>query len=536
MSTQSFSHNSSATKPIKLQSYYQSLPAILWSPLNIQPVTQPKLVLFNESLAYHELALPIDSKLVTEAQLAEYFSGNTLLPGSKPIAQAYAGHQFGNFTVLGDGRAALLGEAVDAQGNLVDVQLKGSGPTAYSRGGDGRAAIGPMLREYILCEAMYALNLPTSRALAVVTTGETVYRTENLAGAILTRVAASHVRVGSFEYLLAYKDTNALKALADYVIQRHYPLLNNSQPNNSQPNAQPNKQYLHLLQSVIQSQAELIAQWMAIGFVHGVMNTDNMTISGETIDYGPCAFMDEYQADFVLSAIDRRGRYAYKNQPVIAQWNLARLAEALLPLIAEESDISSAEAVVMAKEALGEFDTLYQNHWLRLFRKKLGLLSEELNDQALIQQLLDCMATNIMDFTNTFRSLSAENILNHDPEAINVLSAKIPSPASFLGWLEQWQDRLKQDNDNILATDENICKESLVQQRVQLMQRVNPIIIPRNHLIEQALQAVIQDNNFDLVKELITALQQPFTHSEHSTHLYQPPTESERVKQTFCGT
>ena len=369
---------------------YSRLPDSFFSPAKPATAKAPRLSILNRRLA-DDLGLDLNG--VSPEAAASLFSGQDLPNGSNPIAQAYAGHQFGGFTMLGDGRAILLGEHRSPAGHLVDIQFKGAGRTAYSRGGDGFAALGPMLREYIISEAMFALDIPTTRSLAVATTGETVYRQTRLQGAILTRVAASHIRVGTFEYVAARGDEANLRVLADYTINRHYPELADS----------PNR-YLEFFRAVLDRQAALIARWQLVGFIHGVMNTDNMAISGETIDYGPCAFMNAYSADTVFSSIDHAGRYAYRNQPAIAQWNLARFGETLIPLIDPEQE----KAIAIATEVLGEYPALFQEYWLDGMRAKLGMQSAEPDDLDLVQSLQAWMEKSKADFTNTFRYLSAD--------------------------------------------------------------------------------------------------------------------------------
>ncbi len=367
---------------------YVSLPQSLFTNYQPTPVRSPKLAILNDSLA---TSLGLNVQALQSEEGVATLAGNQVPDGAFPLAQAYAGHQFGHFTMLGDGRALLIGEHITPRGERVDIQLKGSGRTPYSRGGDGRAALGPMLREYMISEAMHALGIPTTRSLAVVTTGESVIRETALPGAILTRVAVSHIRVGTFQYASKWGTAEDLRALADYTLQRHYP----------DADAAENR-YLSLFQEVIKRQAELIAKWQLVGFIHGVMNTDNMAISGETIDYGPCAFMDTYDPATVFSSIDAQGRYAYGNQPQIAGWNLARFAEALLPLLHDQQE----EALKLAEDAILEFPKLYESNWLAGMRAKLGIFNEEEQDEALIEDLLSLMQEHHADYTNTFRALT----------------------------------------------------------------------------------------------------------------------------------
>jgi len=471
----------------RLDHSYAHLPGIFHQSAIPVAVKNPQLAIYNSELA-STLGLQLDDHV-------QVFAGNVLPPGARPIAQAYAGHQFGNFTTLGDGRAILLGEQLVPGGERWDIQLKGAGRTAYSRGGDGRAALGPMLREYIISEAMHALGIPTTRSLAVVTTGEVVQRQETLPGAILTRVAASHIRVGTFEWAAAHRDPAALKALADYTINRHFP--------NLDPTA---NRYLQFLEAVIKLQAALIAQWQSIGFIHGVMNTDNMAISGETIDYGPCAFMDAYEPATVFSSIDQRGRYAYGNQPRIAQWNLARLAEALLPLL----DVDEKRAIEIGNDAIEAFQVHFQREWLKIMRAKLGLCTKEAGDQALIEALLEWMQQTHADFTSTFRSLSLPG------NAAVVLSEN-------LEWLQQWRGRL-------------LRQAQSASEVMALMQGCNPAYIPRNHQVEKALAAASDLGNFAVMNRLLEVLGRPYHPSADDAEYSAPPLPSTRVYQTFCGT
>jgi uncharacterized protein YdiU (UPF0061 family) len=424
------------------------------------------------------------------------FTGNIIPPGADPIAQAYAGHQFGHFTGLGDGRAILLGAHFAPDGGLYDIQLKGSGLTPYSRGGDGRAALGPMLREYIISEAMYALGIPTTRSLAVASTGEVVQRTETLAGAVLTRVAASHIRVGTFQWVAAHEDKPALEALSDYTRERHFPEI-------------PPGEMRHFLffEAVMEKQAALIARWLHVGFIHGVMNTDNMALSGETIDYGPCAFMDEYDPKTVFSSIDRGGRYAYGKQADIARWNLARLAEAMLHVLHGDEKT----AVDLANEALGKFEGRFRFHWLAGMRAKLGLFTEEEDDAALIQDLLDAMKAHRMDFTNAFRALSDESAITTCPFE----QTDLPE------WHGRWQERLKhQPQDQSEAA--------------QRMREHNPSVIPRNHLVEQALTAATE-GDLEVMNRLLSVLARPYD-SGHPSEYTSPAPAGSPCYQTFCGT
>ncbi len=470
---------------------YLQLPALFFTRVRPTPVERPHTVILNRPLAQ---SLGLDpAALETGATL---FAGNELPHGAAPIAQAYAGHQFGHFTSLGDGRAILLGEHLSPGGQRFDIQLKGSGRTPYSRGGDGRAALGPMLREYIISEAMHALGIPTTRSLAVVATGEEVIRQEMLPGAILTRVAASHIRVGTFQHAAALDDSAALRALADYTRQRHFPELGHSET-----------PHYDFFQAVMERQAALIAQWLHVGFIHGVMNTDNMALSGETIDYGPCAFMDDYEPETVFSSIDRQGRYAYSSQPQIARWNLARLAETLLPLFHEDRKI----AVDLANEALGTFESRFQGHWLRGMRSKLGLCTAESEDAALIQELLDWMHRSHLDFTNTFRTLSDAAAMA-EPTFVDM---------DFLTWHGKWTDRLTRQ------------PQSLVE-AAQTMAAHNPVVIPRNHKVEEALSAAVT-GDLSVMHRLLEVLATPYAATAPAEYTAPPPAGSARY-QTFCGT
>jgi uncharacterized protein YdiU (UPF0061 family) len=446
------------------------------------------MVVFNRPLAE---SLGLDADSLDNAAL---FAGNEWPPEAQPLAQAYAGHQYANFTMLGDGRALLLGEHIAPSGERFDIQLKGSGPTPFSRRGDGRAALGPMLREYIISEAMHALGIPTTRSLAVVTTGEPVFREETLPGAVLTRVAASHIRVGTFEYAAARGEKAALQALADHTLRRHYPEVVDAEA-----------PYVAFLEAVIERQARLIAQWQHVGFIHGVMNTDNMALSGETIDYGPCAFMDAYDPATVFSSIDRNGRYAYGRQPHIAQWNLARLAETLLPLLHDDDE----KAVEIANASIEGFETRFKRHWLAGMRAKLGLFTEESDDTPLIQSLLDWMQQTKADFTNTFRALSGSS------------SATLSQDPAYLDWHQRWQSRLSRQSQS-------------ARQVTEQMQHHNPAFIPRNHKVEEALAAAVENDDLSVMRRLQAVLAKPYDHSQDHPD-YSMPSNSESY-QTFCGT
>ena len=473
---------------------YSKLPSSMMSRLAPVPVKKPELVILNHSLS-EELGL--DFSNTKEENLALIFAGNLLPEGSEAIAQAYAGHQFGHFTMLGDGRAIVMGEHLSKNNERFDIQFKGSGKTPFSRRGDGRAALGPMLREYIISESMHGLKIPTTRSLAVVKTGEDVMRETPLAGAILTRVAASHIRVGTFQYISTTEDKKNLKTLVDYTIDRHYPNIKNS-----------NTAALDLLKIVIKKQTDLVTNWMRVGFIHGVMNTDNMAISGETIDYGPCAFMDTYDPQTVFSSIDEQGRYAYFNQPGITKWNLSRFAECLVPLIDNNKD----KAIKIATETINGFSKIYKKNWLQMMRNKLGLLGEDLKDESLIIDLLTWMHKSKADYTNTFCILMDENIKED----------KIYKNESFLGWKKQWQERLKSHNNS-------------PEKSLKLMWAANPLVIPRNHKVEEVLEAA---NNDDLnpMKNLLKVLEKPYENQEGISEYQSPAPPSDQKYQTFCGT
>jgi serine/tyrosine/threonine adenylyltransferase len=486
-----------------LPSAYSRLPENFYARLAPTPVAKPRLIQFNGALASE---LGLDTLDADGETLAAIFSGNQLPPGLAPIAMAYAGHQFGHFVPqLGDGRAILIADALDRSGAKRDVQLKGSGRTPFSRSGDGRAAMGPVLREYLVSEAMHALGVPTTRSLAAVSTGEWVMREQRLPGAIVTRVAASHVRVGTFEYFAARGQVESIRVLADYVIDRHYVEVKSS--------AQP---YLSLLRSIVHRQAQLIARWMQAGFIHGVMNTDNMALSGETIDFGPCAFMDAFDPAAVFSSIDSFGRYAYGNQPRVAQWNLARFAETLLPLI----DPDPERAVELGTEAVRQFTALFDLRWLEGMRLKLGLSQAEEGDRDLVQTLLDLMHGNQADFTLTFRHLA--DVLPGEPGAARV-RALFESPGAFDAWVPAWQSRLQRE-------------PQAPRTRAESMRRANPAFIPRNHRIEQAIVAAVESEDFQPFLDLLTALSRPFEDQPSFAKLLDPPQPNERVLQTFCGT
>ena len=456
------------------------------------PVHDPNLVILNEELAKD---LNLDFSKIDNKDLAKLFSGNVLPNDTNTIAQAYAGHQFGHFTMLGDGRAVLLGEHLVNNTKRFDIQFKGSGRTSFSRSGDGRAVLGPMLREYIISEAIHALNIPTTRSLAVVSTGEKVVRENLLPGAILTRVASSHIRVGTFQYIAAKQNIDDLTTLVDYTIERHYPEIQSS-----------NNKALDLLSLVMEKQCQLVINWMRVGFIHGVMNTDNMTLSGETIDYGPCAFMDHYDPKTVFSSIDKFGRYSFSNQPPITKWNLARLAECLIPLIDKNED----QAIKIATEIIDNFQNIYEIKWLNMMRDKLGLFGEDKNDLELINNLFNWMQYNKVDYTNTFCYL-----MN-----ISSIQDQIYKDKDFIDWSKNWEKRI-------------LINGGSKENSLELMKKNNPIVIPRNHKVEEVLEAA---NNNDLkpMYELLSILKKPYT-KQINIEKFQTPSNNQNY-QTFCGT
>ncbi len=482
---------------------YAALPDRFFARVAPTPVAAPRLIRLNRELALH---LRLDPHWLASPEGVEILAGKRVPDRAEPIAMAYAGHQFGHFVPqLGDGRAILLGEVVDRDGMRRDIQLKGSGPTPFSRLGDGRAALGPVLREYVVSEAMAALGIPTTRTLAAVMTGRAVVREALLPGAVLTRVASSHIRVGTFQFFAARGDLEGIRLLADHVIARHYPLAANAE-----------RPYRALLDEVIARQADLIAQWLLVAFIHGVMNTDNMSIAGETIDYGPCAFMDAYDPATVFSSIDRHGRYAYGNQPRIAHWNLARLAETLLPLLSDTED----KAVADAEEALDAFAPRFETAYHAGLRRKLGLFAERDGDVVLAGDLLKSMAENQADFTLTFRRLSDAAAGPAGDEAVGRLFA---NPAAYDGWAERWRRRLREEPLDGAA-------------RQTAMRAVNPAFIPRNHRVEAIIDAAVDREDFAPFVELLDVLSKPYEDQPAYAHYAEPPKLHERVLQTFCGT
>mgnify|MGYP001312700915 CR=1 FL=1 len=474
---------------------YNGLPEAMLSRLSPIPVKSPKLIILNNELS-KELNLNFSS--INQSELASIFSGNILPEGSESFAQAYAGHQFGHFTMLGDGRALVIGEHITQNNKRFDIQFKGSGFTPYSRNGDGRAALGPMLREYIISEAMHGLNIPTTRSLAVVTTGEDVIRETPLPGAILTRVASSHIRVGTFQYASMHRDIKLLTKLLNYTVDRHYPNIKKK-----------NNLAIELLKILIEKQTTLVTNWMRVGFIHGVMNTDNMTISGETIDYGPCAFMDNYDPETVFSSIDHQGRYAYFNQPGITKWNLSRFAETLIPLIDEKED----RALSIANELINNFKDLYEKKWLQMMRNKLGIFGEKTEDKNLIEDLLKWMMQSKADYTNTFCSLLKTEIKKD----------KNFQDSNFISWYKRWENRL--------ANNKKSKVESLA-----LMQANNPLIIPRNHKVEEILEAASKNDNLKPLHSLLNYLKKPYKNQPGISDYQATPELNGRKYITYCGT
>ena len=472
---------------------YSKLPEPFREKINPVKVKNPQLILLNESLAKD---LNLDFSEISQSELSVLFTGNELPKNSNSIAQAYAGHQFGHFTMLGDGRAVLIGEHISKNNHRYDIQFKGSGKTAFSRNGDGRAALGPMLREYVISEAMHALNIPTTRSLAVAKTGENVIRETQLEGAILTRVASSHIRVGTFQYIAARNKKNELETLFEYVIKRHYQEIESSK-----------NKALDLLKVVLDKQIDLVVNWMRVGFIHGVMNTDNMSIAGETIDYGPCAFMDIYDPKTVFSSIDKLGRYAYCNQPVITKWNLSRFAECLIPLIDKDQDT----AVKLATQTIDTFEKTYEEKWLNMMRDKLGLLGMDEKDKYLILDLLTWIHQNKVDYTNTFCHLMNFKIQDDD----------IYEGADFINWKKRWQERSLRHGNS-------------ADKQKNLMKSTNPLLIPRNHIVENTLKEADQGNLKPLIN-FLNILDKPYT-DQKDISKYQLLSNSDESYQTFCGT
>ena len=473
---------------------YLDLPKVFYSKININPVSNPQLVILNKELGK---SLGLDNEFLESKEGVKILSGSETLEEGAFIAQAYGGHQFGYFTMLGDGRALLIGEQITPSNKRYDIQLKGSGRTPYSRGGDGRAVLGPMIREYIISEAMHKLKIPTTRSLAVVKTGEKVYRETVKEGAVLTRIASSHIRFGTFQYISQWGSKEQLKALADYSIKRHYPNIKDDE-----------NKYINFLKEVIKAQASLVAKWQTVGFIHGVMNTDNMTISGETIDYGPCAFMDTYNPDTVFSSIDTSGRYSYKNQPKMLGWNLCRFAESLLPLFSDNQN----EAVNIAQEAISTYNDIFYNNWMSIMRSKLGLFNEEVLDKAIIEDLLSIMEKYKEDYTNTFVSLTTGKNMDKD----------MFISEEFKNWYKVWKERLtRQEN----SSDE-INK---------LMKESNPYVIPRNHRVEEAIEAA-EKGDLSVMINLIEVLSRPYEYSDDNDDYTKLPKNINCNYKTYCGT
>ena len=473
-----------------LQSSYTQISDKLFSELKPDAVTNPSTVIVNNELAEK---LGLNLKGISEEDLSNLFSGNSLPHGSKPFAQAYAGHQFGQFTILGDGRAHIVGEQVTPDGEIFDIQYKGSGRTPYSRGGDGKAALGPMLREYLISEAMYYLGIPTTRSLAVVETGEKVYREVPLKGSILTRVASSHIRIGTFQFLAAHKDYEGMKSLLDFSIKRHFSNLKFSE-----------NLAIEFIKAVMQKQINLIVEWMRVGFIHGVMNTDNSTISGETIDYGPCAFMDHYDANTVFSSIDTQGRYSFANQPSIIQWNLVRLAECLLPLI----DKDEKRSIELAQNLINTFSSLFKDKWLQMMKKKLGIKDQSEDDEELINNLIKWMQQKKPDFTNTFC-----NLMNYDHADDEEFEDD-----EFNNWKREWKKRVES------------------KKYIDVMMSCNPTLIPRNYLVEEALSEAETDGKFDKFNELNEIISSPYQLKKVNIKYLETPSKTSIPYKTFCGT
>jgi uncharacterized protein YdiU (UPF0061 family) len=478
-----------------LENTYLKLPEIFYSKINLKPVSYPKLVILNDSLG--EL-LGLDIEELKNNEGINILAGNDIPEGSITLAEAYAGHQFGYFTMLGDGRAMLIGEQISPSNKRYDLHLKGSGKTPYSRGGDGRAPLGPMIREYIISEAMHYLGIPTTRSLAVVKTGEQVMRETIKQGAVLTRVASSHIRVGTFQYSASWGNKDDTKALADYTIKRLFPKIENDK-----------NPYISLLKEVIKSQAALVAKWQLVGFIHGVMNTDNMSISGETIDYGPCAFMNTYDPNTVFSSIDHNGRYAYNNQPKIAEWNLYRFAETLLPLINNDKE----ESIKMAQNALEDFENIYEDNWISGMRNKLGIFNKEENDRTLIKDLLNLMKENESDYTNTFIDLTLDKIQE----------TSLFDKEEFRNWYNTYQDRLKRQDSSKMEYKE-------------LMKKSNPSVIPRNHQVDKAIDYAVKESDYSILKNLLEALSNTYKYLKEYEEYMIPPEPSPFPYKTYCGT
>jgi uncharacterized protein YdiU (UPF0061 family) len=481
---------------LKISNSYYDLGDDFYKKQNPDQVNNPKLVIFNKKLA-KDLNFTLSDD---QRDLAEIFSGNKLLPNSKPISLAYAGHQFGHFVLqLGDGRAVLLGEVRDKNNNLFDIQLKGSGRTFFSRSGDGKCPLDAVIREYAVSEAIYHLKIATTRSLAIVVLDEFIQRENLTPAAIVTRIAKSHIRIGTFQYFAARGDIKNLKILADYAINRHYP-----------KSIDQKNPYLSLFTSVMKAQADLVSSWMSAGFIHGVMNSDNVTISGQTIDYGPCAFMDEYESDKVFSFIDKRGRYRFSNQNKIILWNLVKFAEAILPLI--DSDIKKAIKIV--EKELRKFPNLFEQIYFKKMAKKIGIFDFKEEDKTLIENFLNILENNQIDFTNGFRILSKILLGQEDFYVKN---------DKYCDWYKIWIERLK---------DQKITYEEIAKK----MDKINPILIPRNHIIAEIIHKSVIENDYNELKEFLEAIKNPFTENKKYQKYYSPPKEGQRVGNTFCGT
>ena len=474
---------------------YARLPEIMMSRVKPVKVMSPKLILLNHDLSKE---LGLNFEIMQEDDIAALFAGNILPQGSETIAQAYAGHQFGHFTMLGDGRAIIIGEHLTPNNKRFDIQFKGSGRTPYSRGGDGKAVLGAMLREYIISESMHSLNIPSTRSLAVVTTGETIMRETSLPGAILTRVAASHIRVGTFQFVAMKNKIETLSSLVNYTINRHYPKL-----------IKNDNQAIELLKAVIDKQINLVVDWMRVGFIHGVMNTDNMAISGETIDYGPCAFMDNYDPRTVFSSIDHQGRYSFVNQSLIAHWNISRFAETLIPLL----DKDEKKAIVIGEKIINSFNEKFQSKWLSMMRKKLGLFMKKNTDENLVNNLLSLMHQNNADYTNTFCDLMKDKLPDKD----------FYKNHNFVHWFKEWKNRQSQNK---------MPKEL----SLNLMKSSNPYVIPRNHKVEEVLTAASELGNLEPMKKMLSELNKPYDYRDNVNEYRKPPKPSNIKYQTFCGT
>lgn len=478
-----------------LENTYCNLSNIFYSRELPSKIENPTVIKFNKELAE---ILGLDLEFLESNKGIEFLVGNNILEGTTPIAQAYAGHQFGHFTMLGDGRAILLGEFISKDGQKFDIQIKGAGRTRYSRGGDGKAALGPMLREYIISEGMYGLKIPTTRSLAVISTGEDIIREEILEGAVLDRIAKSHIRVGTFQFARNFGSVEELRELADYTLNRHF-----------KKDKYEENPYLYLLKEVIRNQAKLISKWQLVGFIHGVMNTDNMTISGETIDYGPCAFMDTYDINTVFSSIDVNGRYSYGNQPKIGVWNLTRFAESLLPLLDDDVD----KEIKIAEDALASYSVLYNEYYFDGMRAKLGLFDKEEGDEKLVLSLLTIMNNFKADYTNTFLNLTLDKLDE----------MKVFNSDEFKEWYNLWQKRI---------TKQNVSREKIKG----LMESNNPTVIPRNYIVEKGIKAAVNNNDYSIINRLLEVLKNPYDYSNISEEFSKIPEVSSCPYKTYCGT